>query len=609
MQACDAALSFADKLCCVYSETSDKAFKAIVAQPLLSNLLYSVLRYAVPSEPAAQSKSNAIPPLSVALAAAQAVYVLTDTNVPSAPKFPLPRDVSLSAAHSNTRQMLLEILRNASEQSTTDSKGKMKESESDAENKSMLVVLCVGILQNLSQQHLSGQEDTEEEVKEYQNLALQILSSSLKQVDLSAEAANALQAYTNMPSISKTLSAEVAEASPQRLALDLIEKRWTRVRLTLEVLGELSAELDGIVDSGLLGSEEYEEWNGLSNGHENGDDTAMGEKSSLQDEQQKPSALSDQAMKLFAELPQLLLKLAEPTILSFAPTSALVKPAVTATDASDSMLISTQAEQQASSSDKKYVPNMTEHVSLVHNRALECLNNLLITLGRAGADDSAEKDGRKNVPEDEDEMLAEDDLGEADEAEPADSSVMPGEDDDLPEDMFVEDKENESNDVLATYLSTNLQIFQQAWERLFQLLVEFVQIVQAQHTGTIQSTASFTNGAINGKGKKKASSDEEENIAATCVEATLGSLWALGRLCINDLVGTTGNSMNTKGSLTSLSGSQSIGSDETRCLLNVLQLKETDVIDTDAAVRCIGALGSLAARKGVSVDENQVGQI
>lgn len=609
----------------LFSETSDKAFKAIVALPTLSSLLYTILRHAVPSDGTPKSASI---PLSVALAAAQAVYVLTDSNVPSAPKFPLPRDESLSAAYANTKGFLMEILRNASTTSP----------DSNSENTRMLFVLVIGILQNLSQQRLPGNAAaaSQEEVQEFNQLALKALTSDLHTVDLQSESSKALEAFRSLPpaSGSAAAAAEPKASSQARSALERTEQRWTRLRLSLEIIGEISAELDGIVDPGLLGGEEYEEWGGISAGE--GQEVAEAADGMEEDtttatasnQLQRPTELSGETMDLFSKLPSVLLSLAKPTAISFTSPSALAPSSHPQSNGAAS-LISTQVDSAQTSSPNSdgrvYVPNMTELVSLLHSRALECLNNLLITISRSDANSGEEVEGA-DPREEEGAMGGDDDEMEILEGNEDDDQDDDAEVEQLAETTAIGDMAS-ARGVLQDYVSNNLSALQSLWEGLFQLLLAHMTLLEFRKAATASTAAAS---ASSGKGKKKANAAgsaassggaaEEEDPVELCVEAALGSIWALGRFAVDDLVSLGGcvyllgrnigslreETERARCTYTNTALFQTIGSDEQSLLLNILSAGQSGLVDSDALVRCIGALGTLASRKAVTVDENKV---
>ena len=537
------------------SETSDKAFKAIVAVPSLSDLLYTILHHVIPSSGGIVSRPKI--PLNVGLAAAQAVYVLTDTNVPTAPKFPLPRDTSLSAAHSKIRTMLLDIVRTLLTKQQDDEVKMAKAASHDAETMSTFKVLCMGILQNISQQHIAKKSEKEEEAAEFKMLALSVLTSGLENIELKVEAECAIRVHKSLPEPSATLSVEAALVSEQRLALDGVETRWTRLRLTLEILGELVAELDGILNVG-LGDAEYEEWHGFSslNGkeaemmheidHEVMDgkmrqDVASDATCNPQDEARKSSHLSNDVLAVFSTLPAILLNLAQPTSLSF---SSLGSRAASPKSTDASSLIPTQIEhgqhsQETHDQPKDYIPSLTELISLIHVRALECLNNLLITVGRSLAVDEltapgaqAESAEMESLDLDGDGLHDSD--GEGLDDESGDQALHMDVAGDTPA-----PKASDRN-ALDQYVSKNLATYQQIWETLFDLLVAYVMSLRGRQS-LVTEADTQQRGEGDDKGQKKMSTSnagpgEEEDACTLCMEASLGSIWSLGRLCINTLV-------------------------------------------------------------------------
>ena len=454
-------------------------------------------------------------PVTLALAAAQAVYVLTDSNVPSAPNFPLPRNTSRSAAYANTKSMLLASLQNLSAH---------REDSEATEKQSMFNVLLIGIFQNLSHQQAYGKQVRSEEDEDFARLALQILTSGLEGIDLVAEARIVLEAHQSLPKANAVNSAEAAELSEPKVKLDQYEARWTSLRLTLEILGELVGEMDGIVDAGLLGGEVYEEWHGI----ENGADEAM-EADNTQaagTSQQHPTPISQDALSIFAKMPQLLLGLADPTSLSFA------QQPVAAEKSGKAGLIATQPSN-GSAVGKSYVPVLSDLVSLLHARSLECLNNLLITIGRSGIVAEEAAPAKANDAVDDSMMLL---------AEEGDEPLeQDGEDDEDMVDEGLADQtlQNGNEEVeapvsfnaLTTYVSNNIESLQKAWEGLFELLVGFISLLEARTAGNITSVT-------DGKEKKKgtAAAQTPEDALETTVEANAGSIWALARLCVNRLV-------------------------------------------------------------------------
>lgn len=477
-----------------------------------------MLKHAVPSDGLNATKSKV--PITLALASAQAVYVLTDSNVPSAPNFPLPRDVSRSAAYANTKSLILTSLENLAS----------NEESNAGERPKMLQVLLIGIYQNLSHQQAYGKQVRSDEDEDFGRLALRILVDSLKNVHLAQEASAASEAYRKLPKRHAVSSVEAAELSEPKKKLDACEARWTRLRLAIEILGELVGELDGIVDSGLLGDEVYEEWHGIENGGGEAmeaDDAESASTSQEQQSRQKPESLSRAILSIIAQLPSLLVHLAQPTSISF--SSPAEQPMA------ESGLIATQSETSASNGVGKpsFVPVISDLASLIHGRALECLNNLFITISRsrsaggglthAPADDAVD-DSMMHLAEGDDGTGARDD----------------GDDVDMESGTSADGEQTTNGDVAAspiqdastTYVASNIETLQQCWQALFALLVTYLAMYEQR--GCQSSTSSLNSGKDK---KSSAAGPTSEEPLGTLLEAVTGSIWALARLCINQLVG------------------------------------------------------------------------
>lgn len=503
----------------------------------------------------------------LSLSIAQAVYVLTDVNVPSAPKFPLPRDVSKSAAYINTRSMLLESLRNltSSFESFSSSSSKTSSTSSSSaeasEQLQSLLVMIIGIYQNLSLQKSFGKSasgpEIEAEEQEFTRLTLRILASLISQLDIEKDATSAIEAHASLPSTAINVassttgtqkpSSEAVQISPQRKTLDLIEGRWTTVRLALEILGEIVAGVDGLLDPALLGEEEYEEWNGISDSKEasslSSNDNADGDmnmdaededttKSIVngstahhhhhQQQQQQTLFISTDIRTLLSSLPSVLMALGKPSRISFTSPSSQ-KPS-NSTKAEDN-LISTQIDMadDATSSTKKedeslptgtYIPSISEVFSFVHVRALECLNNLLITLARSN--DSSEDDNNGSRQRSPDVEGLEAEMGDMDNDEDEDEDVegAPVSEDGTIGDATIVTGEN--------YVKDNMSTFQKVFEDLFHTLVDY----QGRYQASVRQSTTASS-------KNKDPCFESLELA---VEASVGCIWALSRLCGNLLV-------------------------------------------------------------------------
>jgi hypothetical protein len=387
------------------------------------------------------------------------------------------------------------------------------------ERQSMFGVLLIGVFQNLSHQQAYGKQVRSEEDEEFAQLALQMLVSGLDGVELSSEATAVLEAHRALPKSNAVNSAEAAALSAPKVKLDQYEARWTRLRLTLEILGELVGEMDGVVDAGLLGGEVYEEWNGIENGADEEMDADKAQ--TVGTSQQQPTAIGQDALTILAKLPHLLLQLARPTTVSFA------KQPLLAERGSKSGLISTQPIENAATSETSHVPILSDLASLLHARALECLNNLLITIGRSGAvAQGAPGEAVEDVVDDSMMLLAD---GEDQElAEAADD------DEEMEKDSDDEEEGHEVSQTalkaLNTYASTNLEALQKCLEALFELLVQFTALLDQRTEGS----AGFS--SADGKKKGASTTHTSEDALETAIEADLGSVWALARLCVDGLV-------------------------------------------------------------------------
>lgn len=102
------------------------------------------------------------------------------------------------------------------------------------------------------------------------------------------------------------------------------------------------------------------------------------------DEETKTPKLSDSALSLFAQLPTQLLRLARPTDLSFLPSAAASPTtngvAAGATHSAPSTLLNGATTP---SPPPQQLAGIADILTTIHVRALECLNNLFITLARS----------------------------------------------------------------------------------------------------------------------------------------------------------------------------------------------------------------------------------
>ncbi|KAL8276569.1 hypothetical protein RQP46_011059 [Phenoliferia psychrophenolica] len=187
---------------------------------------------------------------------------------------------------------------------------------------------------------------------------------------------------------------------PSGTGLDLValEKKLSTLQLSLETLSEWCASLDaeglGAIAAGGSSSssdEGEEEWNGIP---DDGGDVEMGDEDDEEEEEEEdeiiqkdphamedddaedaPLALTESALSLFTSLPSLLLALASPTPISFAPPPAPPTPA-------PATLLPTSTASTPTSLPLPLHP-LSALLTTIHVRALECLNNLYITLARS----------------------------------------------------------------------------------------------------------------------------------------------------------------------------------------------------------------------------------
>lgn len=199
-----------------------------------------------------------------------------------------------------------------------------------------------------------------------------------------------------------------AAPSVAALKLESFEKKLSTLQLSLEVLGEWCTVLDtaGVADEV---EDEEEEWGGIPMEHDEDsmgddndeedvgiirrkpeDDVDMDEGGNLEGDEVKAGEasleLGPSALTLFTELPTLLLALTERTSLSFVPSQAAVTPADTRIPTSSNAISTTPHVPQP-------LLGISEILTTIHVRALECLNNLYITFARSLASSSTSSSG------------------------------------------------------------------------------------------------------------------------------------------------------------------------------------------------------------------------
>ena len=488
------------------------------------------------------------------------MYVLTDATVATAPKFPLPKDVSRSAAYKNAK----EALRSKLQSSNTQQSG----TGEAAENWNLYSVLTIGILQNLAnQQQFGKQRANVQEMQGDASLYLQVLVHAVSGQDLSQTAREIREQHTKLGEQTVKAISGAADLLPERQQLQLADLKLTRMRLSLEILAELVAQLDGVVDLDAE-SEEFEEWNGIANGHGDdaemdGDDAAAASSSQTQ----APLPLSAAIAQAFAVLPQILLDCAQPTSIAFADSKnvpANVGPSLIAT-------------QPTSSSPHAafYIPNFTEQISLLHTRSLECLNNMLITLARSTLAEPAE-DAQEDGTQMPDERLDEQALAMMD-SDDIDNQAAKSDDD------ATVQNEPVSASPLARYIDSHASDLQKLWEQLFDLLVRWATIAASQ-------------------------ADNKKSLMAEVLQsgvaAISGSAWSIARVLGGKLVSALRRVRQHE-----LIQPQTVGQDESKLLIQLLEASLVRDAIAETCAPIVGVLGALAVRPSVSTEENKASML
>lgn len=195
------------------------------------------------------------------------------------------------------------------------------------------------------------------------------------------------------------MDAPGAGSTGQALKLASIERQLSTLQLSLEILGEWCASLDA-EGLGSMDDEEDEEWGGIAVDGEG--DVEMGseedegpedgvfkkdlpvEEDGMMGDDEPAVELSSSALSLFSDLAPQLLKLAHPTPLSFvrqdAESNSAPSTLLPTADAAGPAAPSTDLPPQ--------LQPISEILTTLHVRSLECLNNLYITLARASTSPS-----------------------------------------------------------------------------------------------------------------------------------------------------------------------------------------------------------------------------
>ncbi|EKM61546.1 uncharacterized protein PHACADRAFT_135300 [Phanerochaete carnosa HHB-10118-sp] len=325
---------FADNIITILwclSETSNKALDAI-NQIGLVPFLMSFLG----------SKDKL--PLSTITSAAQCLYVFTDDNPPVSGEL---------RSNGEYTACLLAIVRGNEE--TRKPNGKGKDVSDDRET--TLRVLCTGILRNVAPippPSIAAMVDIDTELILPALLPV-ISSASLPEISQRVQELIAQEeAVPEMEKLSLKGAPKSDHKSPAELELELLERRLRTVQLAVEILTGVSATLpdpepeaeevgeaqDVIVLTGVGLLDEMDE---------DGDDEAENTDEEVEMETQPQKAAAPSALPSIIEP---LLALTQLTPLSFPPTAGAASPH----------------------------PPTTSALSAIHTCALECLNNIFLSL-------------------------------------------------------------------------------------------------------------------------------------------------------------------------------------------------------------------------------------
>ncbi|KAI8990655.1 ARM repeat-containing protein [Trametes punicea] len=308
------------------SETSNKALNAI-NQISLVPFLMSFL--------ASRDKL----PLSTVYSAAQCLYVLTDENPP------IIEEVRSNAEYT---ACLLAIVR--SDQTVTKSNGKDKDT-SGARATALRVLIC-GILRNISPippPSIAATVDLDRDV------VLPTLEPVLSSTDLQEAAQVAQRAIDQQESVPQLESLSLKHTpksdhrTPSELELERLETQLRTVQLALEILTGMCATLpDPEVFIGAPDADGQDD-------NEDDDDAGMEDTEDIdmtvEDNAGAPQAEASQPPAFFTTLVAPLLKFVQPTALSFPPLGA-----------------------------PSPHPPTTSALSAIHISALECLNNIFLSM-------------------------------------------------------------------------------------------------------------------------------------------------------------------------------------------------------------------------------------
>ncbi|KAK0465459.1 armadillo-type protein [Desarmillaria tabescens] len=305
------------------SETSNKALNAINAIRLVPFLMSFLA-------------SREQLPVAPVVAAAQCLYVLTDDNDPAV------SDVRADAGYISC---LLDIARSV--QDGTKVNGKSKEPD---QRSITLGVLAAGILRNVSPLPPPVAASFVDIDKDLVLPLLQPVISSVFLPDASNNVQTLVSQQTDIPQIDKLALKSTPKSdhkSPIEIELERLEARLRTVQLALEILTGTCATLP---DPNLSVGEEQSDSNEDDDEDEAEEDMDV-DVSAINGD--KPDSEQSETVSLLPSLVPALLALAQPTSLSFPPLASV-----------------------------SVHPPTTSALSGIHVSALECLNNIFLSLAR-----------------------------------------------------------------------------------------------------------------------------------------------------------------------------------------------------------------------------------
>ncbi|PSS36793.1 hypothetical protein PHLCEN_2v1337 [Hermanssonia centrifuga] len=276
-------------------------------------------------------------PVSTVTSAAQCLYVLTDDN------WPATNELRTNGAYT---ACLLSIVVPDEESLKANGKGKDVSDDRDI----TLRVLCAGIMRNIVPIPPPSIASTVDIDRDIVLPTLEPVLTSISTAEASQCAQELITQEDSIPEIQKLSlknSLKTDHRSPSEIELDRLERKLKTVQLALEILTGVCATLPDPEPP-------VEEEVGEEDPERDNDDEDMDQDDpDMEDDENTPDHADKQATS--AALPSLvapLLSLIQPTPLSFPPISGGLSPH----------------------------PPTTSVLSAIHIRALECLNNVFLSL-------------------------------------------------------------------------------------------------------------------------------------------------------------------------------------------------------------------------------------